>query len=175
MVELQDMLYVPSFDSNLISVRKITQKGYKVVFTEKDCRIRSGRRTIAIGRECRNNVYKMVTTEAAYLSATENLHNEYCQHQQHRRFDHRDIDAMKKLENKGLASGISIRDCEIRTRCDCCVKGKLARKPFPQTSESKTTATLDLIHTDIWGPMEMETPDKKRYIFTIIDDYSRLV
>ena len=73
MIELQD---VPSFDSNSISVRKITQKGYKVVFTEKDCKIKSGKKTIAIGKACGNNLYRVITTEAAYLSATEDLHNE---------------------------------------------------------------------------------------------------
>ena len=53
------------------------------------------------------------------------------------------------------------------------VKGKLACKPFPKASESRTMATLDLIHTDVCGPMRTITPDNKRYILTIIDDYSR--
>lgn len=53
------------------------------------------------------------------------------------------------------------------------MKGKLARKPFPKESSNKTQAPLDLIHTDVSGPMQTITPGNKRYVLTIIDDYSR--
>lgn len=49
----------------------------------------------------------------------------------------------------------------------------MARKSFPKKSESKTLSILDLLHTDLCGPMQTQTPGKKRYILTIIDDYSR--
>ena len=57
--------------------------------------------------------------------------------------------------------------------CECCVKGKLTRKPFPQGSETTTEDILDLIHTDICGPMQISTPKGNRYVMTIIDDFSR--
>ena len=49
----------------------------------------------------------------------------------------------------------------------------MARKPFPKKSHHKTQAILDLIHTGICGPMETSTPGGKRYLMTLIDDYSR--
>ena len=61
----------------------------------------------------------------------------------------------------------------MKLRCECCVKGKLARKPFSKASESRSTATLDLIYTDVCGAMRTKTPGNNRYILTIFDDYSR--
>ena len=49
----------------------------------------------------------------------------------------------------------------------------MTRKPFPKKSESKTTEILDLIHTDVCGPMQTVTPGGKRYFMTMIDDFSR--
>ena len=68
-----------------------------------------------------------------------------------------------------LAEGINIKLCDQKEICECCVKGKLARKPFPQWSETTTEEILDLIHTDICGPMQTSTPIENRYIMTIID------
>lgn len=91
----------------------------------------------------------------------------------HKRFGHRDPEAVKQLANNGLAVELKITDCGIRTTCKACIKGKMARKSFPKKSESRTSSILDLIHTDLCGPMQTQTPGKKRYVLTIIDDYSR--
>jgi Integrase core domain. len=104
---------------------------------------------------------------------TQEEHNNNCQHTWHRKFGHRDPEIIKDLENKDLASGIKIKDCGIRKQCDCCIKGKMTRKPFPKQSYSSTNAILDLIHTDVCGPIQITTPANKRYILTLIDDYSR--
>lgn len=32
---------------------------------------------------------------------------------------------------------------------------------------------MDLIHTDVCGPMQTMTPSKKRYVLTFIDDYTK--
>ena len=170
---LKDVLYVPSFDNNLISVRNITKNGFKVLFSYDDCKIISEGRIVAVAAACENNLYRLATTGAACLSTLEVQDKEDCQHQWHTKFGHRDINAIRKLESEGLASGIQIKDCGIRLECECCVKGKLARKPFPQVSVSKTQATLDLIHTDVCGPIQTKTPGNKRYILRIIDDHSR--
>src|SRR6218665_3996636 len=49
----------------------------------------------------------------------------------------------------------------------------MTRKPFPKKSESKTDEILDMIHTDVCGPMQTTTPGGKRYFMTMIDDSSR--
>ena len=90
-----------------------------------------------------------------------------------RKFGHRDPDAIKELQNKDLAEGIKIADCKIEETCQSCIEGKMSRKPSPSESYTKPTAVGDLIHTDVCGSMQSMTPGKRRYVLTMIDDYSR--
>jgi len=49
----------------------------------------------------------------------------------------------------------------------------MTRKPFPKKSESRAEAVLDLLHTDVCGPMQTTTPSGNKYFMTVIDDFSR--
>lgn len=49
----------------------------------------------------------------------------------------------------------------------------MTRNSFPKKSTHKSKGILDLIHIDVCGPIQTITPGKKRYILTMIDDYSR--
>lgn len=57
--------------------------------------------------------------------------------------------------------------------CECCVKDKVIRIPFPEEAAKKSNSILELIHTDVCWPMQTPTPGNKRYILTITDDFSR--
>jgi transposase InsO family protein len=49
----------------------------------------------------------------------------------------------------------------------------MSRNPFPQKSNSKSDEILQLIHSDVCGPMQEATPSGNRYFATFIDNYSR--
>ena len=50
--------------------------------------------------------------------------------------------------------------------------GKNIRKPFPQ-SEHKSKEPLDLVHSDVCGPMSVHSFSGYSYYVTFIEDYSR--
>ena len=50
---------------------------------------------------------------------------------------------------------------------------KLTRKPLPKVSDTKSSEILELIHTDVCGPMQTVTPGGNRYFMTMIDDNSK--
>ena len=72
-----------------------------------------------------------------------------------------------------LSRGIIFKNCTCSDICEICLKGKMQRIPFPKQSERKTNAVMDIVHTDICGPMRNATLGGKRYLLTFIDDYSR--
>lgn len=117
------------------------------------------------------NLYKLRTAQAALM--TNQQHRKNCQHTWHRKLGHRDVSAIKDLTTKELVTGIRIEDCGLHSVCECCIKEKMSRTPFSKMSHSKSKSILDLIHTDVYGPMQTATPSNNRYILTIIDDYSR--
>jgi hypothetical protein len=61
----------------------------------------------------------------------------------------------------------------INSKCDCesCIKCKLARKPFTPTT-SCTTEPLQLVHSDICGPLATAIR-AGRYMLLFIDDATR--
>ena len=56
--------------------------------------------------------------------------------------------------------------------CKGCAKGKNIKNPFPK-SETKTKGMLELIHSDVCGPMPSTSLSGYEYYVTFIDDYSR--
>ena len=50
--------------------------------------------------------------------------------------------------------------------------GKNITKPFPQR-EHKSKEHLDLVHSDVCGPMSVHSFSGYSYCVTFIDDYSR--
>lgn len=171
-IKFENVLFVPDLGSNLVSVKKFTLgKRYKIIFYDSKYEIFDNGKLITT-TDASSGLYELKTIHMACIAA-EKKHTINCQHTWHRRFGHRDPAAIKLLFEKDLARGLELSDCGIREKCECCIKGKLARKPFPKESLTKTSNVLDLIHTDVCGPMQTETHSKKRYILTLIDDFSR--
>jgi hypothetical protein len=56
--------------------------------------------------------------------------------------------------------------------CKGCALGKNIKKPFP-SSNNRSKEILDLIHSDVCGPMPVKSLGGSLYYVTFIDDYSR--
>ncbi|KAL0332939.1 UNVERIFIED_CONTAM: Disease resistance protein RPP8 [Sesamum calycinum] len=48
------------------------------------------------------------------------------------------------------------------------------KKPFPSGTSWRAKAVLELIHTDVCGPMRTPSHEQNRYFILFIDDYSRM-
>ena len=57
--------------------------------------------------------------------------------------------------------------------CEGCLIGKQFRKSFPKESTTRATKPLELIHTDVCGPIKPNSFGKNKYFLLFIDDYSR--
>ena len=53
--------------------------------------------------------------------------------------------------------------------------GKHSRSPFPKKSSRVTTKPLELVHSDVCGPMSVDSIGGSRYFITFTDNYSRFV
>ena len=61
---------------------------------------------------------------------------------------------------------------KLSNLCDYCLFGKQHRVSFQKNSTLKLE-TLDLVYSDVCGPMEVDSPGGKKYFVTFIDDDSR--
>ncbi|GJZ60537.1 putative RNA-directed DNA polymerase [Tanacetum coccineum] len=90
----------------------------------------------------------------------------------HQRFGHINNKSLKVLYDKGLVKGLPTITAELGTCSDCLV-GKQSRESFPKTSSWRATQRLQLVHSDICGPITPQSSSLKRYIINFIDDFSR--
>lgn len=100
------------------------------------------------------------------INAALNQHKEYCIHSLHRKFGNRDPEAIRKMVSSKMMDGIKFVDCGIIKKCEVCLAGKFSRIPFPKCSKSSLAAPMDLIHTDVCGPMRTGSVSGKRYFVT---------
>lgn len=92
----------------------------------------------------------------------------------HQRYGHLGYDNLKLLNDKEMVNGLNIDTKEAVDRiCEGCAMGKQHRKSFPKKSQSTTTRLLELIHSDVCGPMDVPSVGGSRYFVTFIDDFSR--
>lgn len=50
-VSLKDVVVVPGLSANLVSVQAITKNGFSVVFSDKNCQIMKGEKTVVVGKK----------------------------------------------------------------------------------------------------------------------------
>ncbi|GJW88831.1 ribonuclease H-like domain, reverse transcriptase, RNA-dependent DNA polymerase [Tanacetum coccineum] len=90
----------------------------------------------------------------------------------HARLGHLNFESLKTMTQRDLVRGIPTIK-QTKQICDVCLIGKQNRTPFPKKAKARSTSPLDLVYGDLCGPITPPTPSGKRYIFLIVDDYSR--
>ena len=91
----------------------------------------------------------------------------------HRRLGHLGVDNLAKLTT--MSTGIKCQPADIKsaanaTVCEACALGKQHRQPFPPSTNPPAASPLELLHTDVCGPMPTESHGGNRYFMTAIDD-----
>ena len=76
---------------------------------------------------------------------------------------------MKKLHADGFLEPL---DYESFDACEPCLMGKMTKTLFSGTTE-RATDLLEIIHTDVCGPMSVEARGGYRYFLTFTNDLSR--
>ena len=87
----------------------------------------------------------------------------------HYRLGHTGIKRIKKLHTNGLLESL---DYESFETCEPCLMGKMTKTPFSGTLE-RASDLLEIIHTDLCGPLSIEARGGYRYFLTFTDDLSR--
>jgi hypothetical protein len=75
------------------------------------------------------------------------------------------LQGLEKLSKKNTIENVKIDNEAIMKikNCAVCTQGKQTRMKFT-SSESRSGSILELIHSDLMGPMETMSFEKKRYV-----------
>lgn len=165
-IDIKDVQYVPDMCVNLLSVSQMAKKGNEIVFNKHGCTIYNGNREVIATGSLVNNMYKLNTYEDIEIACA--AKNETVLW--HRRLGHIGVSNMSFLKN---VQGVKLNSIE-NFNCEACLEGKQSRSPF-KSEGKRATKLLEIIHSDVCGPMSVTSMSGKRYFVTFIDDFSRKV
>lgn len=169
-IAVGNVLHVPGLSANLLSVHHIAKRGNSVLFDSNGCTIRNAKAEIVAQCKSTNGVYKIGTPDEMCMQSKCTT----SAYMWHRRLGHINLQRMKLMRD-GAVDGLNFNDeaNEIEN-CEACAYGKQARLPFKK-SDRQSKRVLELIHSDVIGPMETQSIGKCKYILTFVDDFSRKV
>ena len=91
----------------------------------------------------------------------------------HRRLSHLNIGDVKRLISGEMVTGIMLESQTMPDPiCEPCIAGKQHRHVAKEATYH-SSGLLDLIHTDLHGPLPVATPEGYKYWVTFTDDKSR--
>ena len=160
-----EVLYVPSFPVQLLSVQQLTSTlNCDVLFTSDKVLFqdRITKKTIGEGFQLHGLFYfssddRLCKGFQASFSST-NKHSLW-----HQRLGHPSESVFNKI-HPSLPKGTD--------GCDICHYSKSTRLPF-NLSLSKSSEMFELVHSDVWGPFSLSI-DGFKYFVTFIDDFSKV-
>ncbi|KAJ8714218.1 hypothetical protein PYW08_007838 [Mythimna loreyi] len=152
-IQLKNVLFVPDLAVNLLSVSAIVSSGYKVTFTQRGCDVHNSHGKFICSATLKNKLYILDTDdspETANLSSSEEKCSET--YLWHLRMGHLNVSDINKLPD--CVKGVTLTNFDNNPiKCVSCCEGKQSRLPFKNIG-SRATAPLELVHSDLCGPME---------------------
>ena len=166
---LHNVLCVPSFSFNLISVSQLAKSTVCcLIFFGNLCFIQDLAHwsTLGLGRES-NGLYLL---DKSYISTpviAASVHSSQ-DHIWHSKLGHLSNAKLTSIKPSDVPSFISVETLD----CNICPLAKQKRLPFNKSSHLSKSC-FELIHCDLWGPFSVSTINHCKYFLTIVDDATR--
>lgn len=93
-------------------------------------------------------------------------------HLWHRRFGHLNYQGLRTLAYRKMVDGVPLLKVPEKL-CEACFVGKQHRESIPKQSSWRASKQLQLVHSDLCGPIKPASNSDKRYIISFIDNFSR--
>ncbi|CAB0035042.1 unnamed protein product [Trichogramma brassicae] len=170
-ITLKDTLYVPNVRSNLVSVAKVVDAGFNVNFGKRQALIVDYSGSIQARAERIGDLYFMKEADESHQVASF-AKPKISLGEWHVRLGHLNYKDLKTMFQKRYVEGTDTVQIEDIGNCSTCVAAKMTREPFQSRSQYAKNP-LEVIHTDVCGPMRTTSNDGARWFVTFIDEHTR--
>jgi transposase InsO family protein len=173
-LQLNNVIYAPNMTSNLFSLMAAYDRGFETRITPGyGLRIFHGETLVATTVRVRGGLFRLKTTTDSYAMAAQvpETTPELDIDIWHRRMGHLGEDNVRKLAK--MVDGMKIKARTTVGVCGSCLEGKQTRQPshLPAT---RAKEPLELIHSDLCGPINPTTYGGTNYYLLFTDDYTRM-
>ncbi|MCO5560071.1 hypothetical protein L7F22_013677 [Adiantum nelumboides] len=178
---IRDIYHIPGLRRNILSVTAATSSGSFIEFFHDLCvihfKLPKGQFEI-IKLPQQNRLYPIKLTQSGHntviastsiitLYLTKTVSTLMWQY----RLGHINGHTLQRMAKHGLCSGLPPNLSSIDL-CEGCIMGKASHKPFHR-SQSRSSQLNQLVHSDLFEPMESASITGSLYFLTFIDDFSR--
>lgn len=166
-VKLENTLFVPDLRSHLMSVGKIADSGCEVLFRKNEAIVFDSNGNAKMFADRINGLYYVKEQfETSAIMTEPKVADLNTWHQRLGHLNERDL---KRLIAEEKIVRSTVHQGEKLQACETCLKGKLTSTPFPKKS-TPCQGMLEIIHTDVCGPMRTNSLGGARYFATFVDD-----
>ncbi|GAU32405.1 hypothetical protein TSUD_220940 [Trifolium subterraneum] len=168
---INDVLYIPGIKCNLLSVGQLIEKDYKIAIEDRMLRLMdSNIKLILKAPMSKNRTFKIEINVMNHMClATAVERDEWTWHY---RFGHLNFRDLNMMSNKSMVSRLP-RIQVPNEVCEDCVQSKQHRDNFNKDVKSRTNNVLEVIYSDVCGPMQVDSTGGNKYFVSFVDDHSR--
>ncbi|KAJ9546608.1 hypothetical protein OSB04_019151 [Centaurea solstitialis] len=165
--------YVEGLMHNLLSISQLCDKNHKVSFSKKKCKVKNRRKEVILTGVRRADIYiinmNTSTDNFCFVSRASTDTNWLW----HKRLSHLNFKTLNQLCINNLVVGLPDFRYTKVSLCSACEKGKQTRASFKSKQISSISSPLQLLHMDLFGPVNVQSIAGKKYTLVIVDEYSR--
>jgi hypothetical protein len=168
---ITNVYYIPGLKTNLLSIGQIQQKNVTVVFKNDMCKIYHDEKGLLFDTQMAvNRLY--VINAAVITPKCLQVSKKDMSQLWHNRYGHLSIKGLNTLVKKEMVKGLPELE-NIDENCVDCLTGKQHRDAIPKQAIWRASEKLELVHSDICGPINPTSNGGNRYFITFTDDLTR--
>ncbi|GAU31045.1 hypothetical protein TSUD_214810 [Trifolium subterraneum] len=141
---ITEVYYLPGLQNSLLSIGQLQQKNLTIVVSNDLCKVYHESRGLIMSTQMTTN----------------------------RIYGHLSHKGLSILTKKEMVKGLPVLQ-ETTETCEDCIIGKHQRDSIPMSANWRATEELQLVHSDICGPINPTSNGGSRYFITFTDDFSR--
>ena len=149
---IKNVLHVPDLGYQLLSVQTWDLTGYTTIFENNSCVVKYKKHVLATGTLI-NGLYRLnldsinrSNAQALTVQSLKSIHEQLAHVSPH---------LIIQMKNLGLINIPNIQQKDVNEFfCEGCMYGKGHIAPIPKKSDTRSKMLLELIHSDVNGPLE---------------------
>ena len=156
---------------NLHSISPFCDKDHEVIFSKKDYKVKNKEKKIILTAERMFDIYAINMNSASENVCFMSKASSDINWLWHKRLSHLNFKTLNYLSLNQLVTGLP--DCSFANEslCSACEKGKQTRTSFKSNQISSVNSPLQLLHMDLFGPVNIQSLAGKKYTLVSVDEF----
>jgi len=159
---------------NLLSVGQFIQKGYSVIMKDNFLKLFDKHQMLVLKTPLAKNRTFQTNMKVVELNCLSAMVKDEDNWLWNYRFGHLNFRGLNQLVDKDMIMGVP--KIEISSKvCDTCLLGKHPRNAFSSSTSSRSKELLNVVYSDVCGPLEVPSLGGNKYFISFVDEFSRKI